>query len=202
MVGYGTNLVGSSNTDWWIKKFSSDGVEDTTDWNKMFDGGLNGGKAHSVAIDPSDGSVYVVGYGWNLVVTGSSNEDWWIKKFSSSGVEDSANWNKIFSSTGSSNDVANSVAVASDGSVYVVGYGFNLVTPSSGFDWWIKKFNSSGVEQWEKEFNRGSDDVARSVSIDPSDGSVYVVGHGFNLVTPSSGEDWWIKKFNSAGVEQ
>ena len=129
VVGHSNNLVtGTSDFDWWIKKFSSDGVEDTTNWNKMFDGGSGSGffrdGANSVAIDPSGGSVYVAGY--KRKVTGSPFDDWWIKKFSSSGIEDTASWNQTFDGSGFE-DRANSVAVASGGSVYVVGYGDNLV---------------------------------------------------------------------------
>ena len=200
VVGYGTNLVGSSSGDWWIKKFDSAGAEDTVDWDKMIDGADGDDQAWSVALDPSDGSVYVVGYGTNLV--GSSGQDWWIKKFDSAGVEDTTNWNnKTFDGSGS-DDAARSVALdPSDGSVYVVGSGSNLETGSSGRDWWIKKFDSAGVEDttnWNnKTFDDGglNDDEAFSVAI-ASDGSVYVVGFG-----GSGGDDLWIKKFNSAGVE-
>jgi uncharacterized delta-60 repeat protein len=208
VVGRSDNLVsGTSGYDWWIKKFSSSGVEDTANWNKMFNSsGTNNDVAYSVAIAP-DGSVYVVGYGTDLV--GSSGRDWWIKKFSSSGVEDTANWDKKFDSGSSPNDdEARSVAIASDGSVYVVGYGTKLGGLYSGADWWIKKFSSSGVEDtanWNKKIDSaGWNDVAYSVAIDPADGSVYVVGYGTHtdpLVSGSPGVDWWLKKFNSSGVE-
>ena len=87
----------------------------------------------------------MVGQGVNLV-TGSSSNDWWIKKFSSAGIEDTANWNKTIDNS-SLADAAWSVAVASDGAVYAVGVSTHLVTGSSGFDWWIKKFGSDGVEK-------------------------------------------------------
>lgn len=56
-----------------------------------------GDGASAVAIDPSDGSVYVAGSGENLIGSETSS-DWWIKKFSSSGVEDTTGWNKMFDS--------------------------------------------------------------------------------------------------------
>ena len=170
-------------------------------WDKM----IGSGEAYSVALDSTDGSVYVVGYGQNLV-TGSSFGDWWIKKYSSSGGEI---WERKFDA-GSNNDGANSVAVnQSDGSVYVAGDGFDLISGTSQSDWWIKKLDSSGVEDttnWDKQIDFGNpfgqnSESAQSVAIDPTDGSVYVAGRGFNLVTGSSSTDWWIKKFTPAGTE-
>ena len=168
----------------WDLKFNSPGGDDT---------------AYSVAIDPADESVYVVGYGTNLV-TGSSGRDWWIKKFDSFGVEDTVNWNASFSSTGTNNDYAYSVAVhPTNGSVYVVGSGFNLVGGGSSDDWWIKKFDSSGIEDtvnWNASFDSSmASDVAFSVAVAP-DSSVYVVGW-----STGGNFDWWIKKFDSNGNE-
>jgi uncharacterized delta-60 repeat protein len=205
VAGYGYNLVtGTSGVDWWIKKFTSAGIEDTINWNKSFNSGIGYPDiANSIAID-SGGNVYVAGAGANLV-NGTSGSDWWIKKFTSAGVEDTVNWNKSFSSAGTSSDVACSIAIDSGGNVYVAGYGYNLVLGTSGVDWWIKKFTSAGVEDtvfWNKRFNSAgtNDDMANSIAIDRS-GNVYVAGYGYNLVTGTSGFDWWIKKFTSTGVE-
>jgi hypothetical protein len=90
------------------------------------------------------------------------------------------------------------VAVDTNGNVYVVGYGTNIASSSSGNDWWIKKFSSSGVEDtsnWDKRIDGNSgEDFAYSVAVG-SEGSAYVGGYGSNLVSSTSGSDWWVKKF-------
>ena len=108
----------------------------------------------------------------------------WDKKIDGNGGGDKARW----------------VAVDSLDNVYAIGNGQNIVSGSSFFDWWIKKFNSDGEELWEKKINGGNDDRAYSVAVDSSD-NVYVVGSGYYLVSDSSYIDWWIKKFLPDGTE-
>lgn len=197
VVGYGTDIAtGSSGSDWVIKKYASDGTEDTANWNKYFDGGSKAA-AMAVAVD-SSGTVYVAGYGFNIAGA-SSGGDWWIKKFASNGTEITAGWNKIID--GGSDAAAYSVAIDSGGFVYVAGYGTNLVSGSSGADWLIKKYASNGTEitsGWDKKVSGGSDDFANSIAID-SGGYVYVAGSGMNLCGPSTSADILIKKYESDG---
>jgi hypothetical protein len=136
VVGEGYDLVNaSSKNDWWIKKFSSNGVEDSA-WEKKIDGGSGDGEvARSVAVDSSD-NVYVAGYGNNLV-NGSSGHDWWVKKYSSLGVEDTA-WEKKFDGNAGS-DQAYGLAIDSYDCVYIVGYGSNIQNDTSSYDLWIHK---------------------------------------------------------------
>ncbi|MDY6934616.1 MAG: SBBP repeat-containing protein, partial [Spirochaetota bacterium] len=202
IVGYGSNLVGeASGLDLWVKRFDSNGIEDTVNWDKRFDGTGGDDAVNSVAVDP-DGNVYVGGYGSNLVGD-ASGLDLWIKRFDSNGIEDTVNWDKRFDGIGG-DDAVNSIAVDPDGNVYVVGYGSNLVGEASGLDLWIKKFDSDGNEDminWDMMFDgNNSNDEVSSAAVD-SEGSVYIVGYGNNLVQESSGEDWWIKKFDSEGKE-
>ncbi len=209
VVGYGNNLVNStSGFDWWIKKFDRNGVENTTAWNKTITAPTSSTTdvASFVAVDGND-NIYVVGYAQKLS-SSTSNTDMWIKKFDSSGVEDTTNWNKNFTGTSTGNDQAQSVAFDANNNVYVVGFGQNLVNSTSGYDWWIKKFDNNGVENithWNKTVTSqisGGVDMANSFAVD-SNNNVFVVGYGAQLVSssPSSSEDWWIKKFDSNGVE-
>jgi len=245
VVGSGTNLVNvTSGQDWWMKKFSSTGVEDTVNWNKFYDfGGTTViDIAWGVAVDSSN-NVYVVGsssgsslikkfsvngledqINWNLIggaknyfkvkldssdnvyLVGSSfTNDYYITKFSSNGIEDTVNWNKSFNSSGTNIDQAYSIAIDSANNVYVAGYGKNLVSGTSGSaDWWLKKFSSTGVEDtanWNKIFSSAgtNSDYANSIAIDSSD-NIYVVGNGNNFAGATF-QDWWLKKFNASGVE-
>ena len=196
VVGAGYNLNTSSGADWWIMRFN--GSTGIRDWNKTYDNGAisQGDIARSVAIDSND-NVYVVGQG--VYLNESDWADWWIMSFNgSTGVRD---WNKTYSGVGTWN-IPYSVETDSNNNVYVVGYGTNLNASDSGNDWWIMSFNgSTGVRDWNKTYDgSAAGDSARNVIIDSSD-NVYISGYGYNLNGTSTGADWWIKKFNTTGVE-
>jgi len=194
----------SGNVDWWLKQFDVNGYEydqqavagsPDPGWNKTIDGGQGDDCALGIAVNGSPPGIYIVGYKTST----SNGKDWWLKKFSRNGTEDINNWNLERDHKGG-DDVANAVAVDdSPTSIYVVGY-----ATDASKDWWIKKFNSNGIEDVLNWGNapidgNGGDDVANSVAIDQKH-KVYVVGYGTNL-NGSTGKDWWIKKFNSNGIE-
>ena len=137
-----------------LVKFSSSG---TVKWQKILGGKFveTGG---SVAFAP-DGSVYACGY---TTTVGAGSADLLLAKFSSSGT---VQWQKTLG--GSANEYGQSVAVASDGSVYVCGEtSDNLL---------IAKFSSSGTVQWQKKLGGSRRDAGYSVAVAP-DGSIYVCG--------------------------
>lgn len=191
----GTMDLGAGNENWWIKKFSPEGAEDGSKWNKTFDGGNSGNdQIYGMRVDASD-NVYVVGRRSQA----ASNQDWWIKKFSSEGVEDTVNWNKTFNGPANNTDDPQDVYIAPDGSVYVVGE-FELGATAQ--DMRIKKFSADGVEDlvyWNKSFDGGNavNDIGVHVVVDQY-GNVFVGGRGNR---PGSQDDWWIKKFDSYGNE-
>jgi hypothetical protein len=207
-VGYGSNLVsGSSNFDWWIKKFDIYGNEDTDNWDLKIDGGNNGfDMAYNLMID-DEGNVYVVGY----IGVSSTDTAWMVKKFDSDGNEDS-NWDMTFNGgddgdDGQKEDSAFDIAMDNQGNIYIVGPGWNIFDASSEVDWWIKKFDSDGNEitsGWDKGIDDGSttgdEQPFGGVEIDSQD-NVYVAGVGMDLVDGSSNQDWWIKKFDADGNE-
>jgi hypothetical protein len=187
------------------------GAEAVTDqvagWNKTYT--TSGGKvdtARGVAIDSND-NVFVVGYAENLtgVCGGMNCDDTWLKKFNSTGGENITNWNHNISNIQNQDDKGYGVAVNSNNSVFIVGYGTNLVSASSGDDWIIKKYWENGSEDlaWNLSATgaaMGGSDQAYTVDIDTND-NVYVAGFSNNHVSPSSGNDWWIKKFDKTGAE-
>jgi hypothetical protein len=202
--GIGTNVAsGASGTDWVIKKFSANGVEDTINWNKVFDNGA-GSSLRSLVID-SSGNLYAAGNGQNLVA-GTSGLDWLIKKFSSTGIEDTVNWNKTFntaSAAGTEDDLCTAMVIDSNDCLYACGKFRNQITDASADDWAIKKFSSNGTEDktfWNKVYDFGSNDYGTAVSIAP-DGSIYFAAQIYNAIHSQSLYDCYIKKFNSNGIE-
>lgn len=194
VAGAGMNLVSAtSNSDWWIKKFDSNGVEDTVNWDKKIDNSNGEDMVYSIAVDGS-GTVYAAGRGICLV-SETSGADWWIKKFDANGVEDTVSWNKKIDCGGTRMERAFGIAVDANGNVYVAG--------SEDFNARIKKFDASGAEDtvhWDKRPGGVDSMRINSIAVD-SNGSVYAAGNGENLVDAASNADWWIKKFDSNGVE-
>lgn len=183
VVGGGWNLFDSIGTVGWIKKFDPSGNEL---WEKIFE---ESGEISSATCD-NNGNIYLVG-------TATLRGFWWIKKLDSNGDEDKINWNKSFY-----DGHAQSVVTDTDVNVYIAGYGSGM-NPSTGNDWWIKKFDANGNEDilnWNKTFDgNGSTDIVNSIATDTI-GNVYVAGYGSNLIG-STFSDWWIKKFDTTGNE-
>jgi len=82
--------------------------------------------------------------------------------------------------------------------MYVVGYGNNLVSGSSGSDIWIKKFNYLAGEDstWNFTFDEGAVDRAYSVDVDELNHSIYV---GSQYI--SGNIFWYLKKYDYNGTE-
>ncbi|MCR9145069.1 MAG: hypothetical protein NXI24_22715 [bacterium] len=191
----GTDLGAGTGLDWALRKTSVAAEEDTVNWPKVFDGGNTIADQIFDAAATPDGGLIAVGKRSRL----ASADDWWIKKYAANGIEDTANWDKSIDGGNNLNEEANSVAVAADGSVFVVGT-FN--SPGSQKDWRIKKFSANGVEDtinWDKSFDGGGNlnDSAFAVAI-AGDGGLYVAGD-FNVAGP--GPNMVIKKFSANGIE-
>lgn len=202
VAGYGLNLYDNfSDFDIWIKKFSKDGIEISAGWNKVIHLGSDANFIRDIVTD-SEGNLYAGGYARNLV-SASSNNDGWIKKFFSTGVEDAA-WDKKIDLGGGSNDVVQALAVDVAGNLYVAGYSDNLVSENSGVDVFIKKYDPDGVEDllfWNKAFDmNSSSDMPSALAVD-SGGNLYYGGYSQNQVSANSKLDWVIKKFTASGLE-
>lgn len=127
--------VNSSNQDWWIQKYTS-ALALSSDYNV---GITFSHAAQAIGIDSSN-RVYVGGY--KTTSAAPNSQDAWLRRFNSSLVEDTTNWNKTFDGA-NSNDQVTAVVVTSGSidtdNIYMIGWATNLVGGSSSMDWWIKK---------------------------------------------------------------
>ena len=181
----GTQSAGAGNSDFFITKFSSSG---TVQWYKTL-GGSGTDTGYSVAVAP-DGSVYVYGY---TTSAGAGSYDAFLAKFSSSGT---VQWQRTLG--GRDLEHGYSVAVASDGSVYVCGYTKSSETGNQNLPL-IAKFSSSGTVQWQKTLGGNVFDGAQSIAVAP-DGSVYVCGFTESLSV--GGRHFLLAKITDSLIEK
>lgn len=177
--------------DNWLKKFDAQGVEDTSAWNKVIGDSSSEYANNNVMAADSNGNIYIAFYGYY----GARFYDWHIKKYSSLGIEDTTNWNKLCG--GGENGLGEypyTLVIDSSDNIYVIG------TYNQGnwdYDWWIKKFLANGTEitsGWNKKIDGGTltPDIPYAAGID-SDNNLYIVG------LMGGGQE--LKKFSSSGVE-
>jgi len=185
----------------------------------------------SVVAD-SNGNVYAVGnldpgnLGFGGVnndvnVTGRGSTDFYLVKYNSSGV---AQWARgAASGSGTGWDSGNSVAVDSNGNVYVaggtqsnpMGFGNDInLTNRGSTDFFVVKYDSSGTAQFVLNPASGSGTSSESASgvfVDSND-NIYVVGsfqsttlsfgNDKNLTNRGGSNDFFVAKYNSSGVAQ
>jgi hypothetical protein len=184
-IGVGESLFdATSNRDWRIKKYASDGTEVIAGWDKAVHIG-HSDQPHAAALDAAD----------NLYVVGSNEDGWMMKKFGPDGTEDPA-WNISLS------DGDEAIAVAVDLTndwVYVVGSATNLADADSGPDWWLHRFATDGTPSgapWPRVIDActGVDEIPVGVAVAPNH-EVTVVGHGTQLIGDDAGIQTWMRTY-------
>lgn len=164
--GISNNYVNTvSNYDYLVRKLNYNG-DLITEW-------FNGIYSYSSAGSTTDYLQEIaVDSGNNVYLCGFSNEDWLIKRFYSSGTENTT-WNKSIDFYGYY-DRLFACAIDSNDNIYFAGFSNN----NGNRDWRIKKFSKIGFEQrgWDKVIDGGSDNEGiQSIAID-SDDNVYAAG--------------------------
>ncbi|MEP7264818.1 MAG: SBBP repeat-containing protein [Bacteroidota bacterium] len=189
---------------------------------------------YSIVVD-AQGNIYTTGYfpdtadfdpgagTYNLMATGGIGSDIFVSKLNSSG---NFVWAKQLGGTYS--DVAYSVAVDGNGSVYTTGffYGmadfdpanstYNLVTTggASDGDIFISKLDSSGNYVWAGSMGGISSDVGTGIAVDAG-GTIYATGNFgsptadfdpgvalYNLTASGSSDMYVMKLTNITGMEE
>jgi hypothetical protein len=158
-----------SSYDYLTIKYSSSGVEL---WSARYDGPAHGiDIANAVAVDAA-GNVYVTGLSTGL----ESRYDYATVKYDAAGQQQ---WVTRYDGLGHAGDVASSIAVDGDGSVYVSGESARAQSGgwSSNYDFATIKYNSFGGEEWVNRYDGRApyDDKPAGLALDRT-GGIYVVG--------------------------
>jgi len=191
----GQSYGGSTGDDYATIKYSSAGLPL---WTNRFNGaGSAYDSARFLMVDTND-NVYVTGN-----TAGFGNIDYGTIKYSGAGVP---LWTNRFNGADNRDDYAQTLALDSNGDVYVAGYSYH----SDGFcDWVTIKYSSAGVPLWTNFFSDvgNLDDQPTSIAVDDV-GGVYVAGYGrgnggntdyVTIKYSSAGLPLWTNIFNGAG---
>ncbi|UCE37745.1 MAG: Ig-like domain-containing protein [Thermoplasmata archaeon] len=184
-LSFGINTPFKSNT--WLIKTDSLGIET---WNNTF-GGIEYDRGYSVQ-QTSDRGYIIAGHTYSY---GAGNEDAWLIKTDSSGIE---TWNKTFG--GSDYETSYSVQQTSDGGYITAGYTGSFGTGND--DVWLIKTDSSGAESWNNTFGGSQNDVGRCVQQTANDGYIIIGStRSYGINTPSKSNILLIRT-DSTGAEQ
>jgi hypothetical protein len=204
----GNIRAGSVNA--FIAKFDSSG---SIQWTKM-SGTIMGEVGMAVAVDNS-GNVYVMGVTYENDVNPfhPGNSDVFLSKYDPAGL---LQWRHLISST--EGDFGYGLAADNHSDIFITGHtGGNLNgnTNAGGADAFIVKYSSTGALLWTRTLGSSGDDLARSVTVDPS-GNAYITGYtngnlegninqgngdAFIAKYDSSGNLQWTKLLGSSGQE-
>lgn len=193
VAGYTNGILGTrfDHYDVWLAKFDSNG---NRLWLRQTGSSLEEGRFGIELSFDGNGNIRLVylraraEFNGNRIVT---------TVFNPNGNQTSSNDFRL-----SVSGFINEIALANDGSVFVVGHDF-----FSNADAWVSKFSSGGIRAWTQLIQPSVDDErANRVTTDNS-GNVFVSGcksstiNGNDLVncTGSATEDAWVAKFDSAG---
>jgi hypothetical protein len=194
-----------------LSRFNSDG---TKSWTQLIGANLDAFDEFydhlgtAIASTTTADAVYVGGstQGSNKFFDNlpTSNPDGFLAKYSAEGTKA---WSSLIS--GSGTDAVAGVAIAPDGSVYVVGSSasttLNNQTGQGGTDAFLIKYSASGTVLWTTRIGGTGTDVATAVAVADSD-TIYLVGttNSPTLQSQSSngGNDVFISRFSAAGVVQ
>ncbi len=151
-----------------------------------------GDYANSVAVD-GNGNVSIAGYtaGAFPGETNAGNVDAFVAQFDANGA---LQWAHQLGT--SSFDVAYSVAVDSNGSVYIAG--------NADVDAFLAQYSAAGTFQWMRAIGTGANTVAYGIAIDGGD-NIYVAGdtNGTFVGTSSAGgEDGFVVCYDTTSASQ
>ncbi|NCW86239.1 MAG: hypothetical protein EBV69_09165, partial [Oxalobacteraceae bacterium] len=179
------------NFDGFITKYSAEGSKL---WTRML--GTAGIDAIKDVVTDAAGYVYVTGSvsGTLAGQTRIGGADAFVAKYANDGT---VVWTKLFGTK--TTDYAESIALGSDGSIYVAGQTLGSMNGASSgnYDVFLTKFSAAGEPLWSRQFGSGKADNALDLVV-AANGSVLVTGVlGLNIADkPSFGmQDSFIAQY-------
>jgi uncharacterized delta-60 repeat protein len=166
-----------------------------------YNGPVNGEDvALALAVDDA-GNVYVTGYS----AGSGTGYDYATVKYDPNGTQ---LWVARYNGPGNGTDVANAIAVDSDGNVYVTGYSYGGTTTTN--DYATIKYSANGARLWVARYNGPGNgvDIPYALGLDAQH-NVYVTGRSFGSGTASdfatikyastNGSQLWLARYNGPG---
>lgn len=169
-------------------KYAPDG---TRLWVKRYDGPAHGlDIPSSMAIDPSDGSIYVAGGSASV----ATQQDYVLIKYAPDGTR---RWVKRYDGSDHGYDFVRAVTVDSSHNVIVTGASTGRGTE---IDFATVKYNASGTQLFVRRYNSPKNliDFAHALAVD-RDGNIYVTGNSWRSDTESH---YVTIKYDSLGAQQ
>ncbi len=173
-----------TSEDMLVIKYSSAGVPM---WTNRYNGPANGNDdVRALAVD-GNGNVFVTGHS---IESNTSSNDFLTIAYSSAGMP---LWTNRYNGPGNNSDVANAMAVDSNGNVFVTGYSW---ASGSSNDFVTIAYSGAGVPLWTNRYNGSGNkaDVANAIAVD-NIGNVIVTGFSWG-----TSDDFATIKYSGAGV--
>jgi hypothetical protein len=162
-------LLGGGGSNYVTRAYSSAGIPL---WTNLY--GVFYRQPRGIAVD-NQGNVYVTGEASTMHSDGYINPDYGTVAYSSAGVP---LWTNTYNGPGNSTDEAKSIAVSSNGNVYVTGYS---VGTNSDTDFATIAYSSAGLPLWTNRYvGPGEESAAQCIATDKN-GNVFVSGLSITL---------------------
>lgn len=179
-------VLGLINGSRLVKKFSESGVEDASYVPSI----AAGCYAAAIALD-SAGCLFIAG---SRDMGPATREDWFIKKFSATGIEITEGWDKTVDGEGHI-DTFDCLMLGMDDSIYAAG---SLLSVNATFSRErVVKYLPDGSTGWELTLDEGVFSKINSIAIGP-DGEAYAFGY-FKGSDDGLSQDWRILKLSRDG---
>ncbi len=203
VVGYGSgdidgDSVAMGGTDVFVARYNSSG---TRVWVRQI-GSAGNDESWDLAVDAAGNAVVSI---WTdgafAGATNAGGLDYAVARFTRAGV---LSWVRQVGTT--ANDQAHSVAVAPDGTAYIVGYTTGVlevgVTNAGLDDLFIARYDTAGTRTWIRQRGTTTSDRAFDVTVD-SMGRPWLVGTTGGALDGqpnAGGADVFIMRYSSAGA--